>query len=286
MKANIQFRSIVFLLLSVFLMSSTYAQETKKERIRLNAGYVHVIDHEHYLNVKASARVDRQTVEVADAELLVSQELEDGEIELGTVKTNARGTCKFVIEDVSSLKPDEEGVYHLTVSFAGNEQFKRGSKEVSFRMADISAELVTKDSVNYVAARITDKQLDSAIAEVPLTVQVDRLFKPLKIEKDFFMTDDEGAIEVAIPDGIPGVDGKLQLEVVLNENDDYGTVKRILPAQIGTIIEDESTFDQRTMWSPRGKTPIFLLAVTYSFGFVVWGIFVYLFFNLIKIYKS
>lgn len=286
MKATIQFRLIVFLLLSVFLMTGAYAQDTKKERIRLNAGYVHVIDHEHYLNVKASARVNRQTVEVSDAELLVSQELEDGEVELGTLKTNARGMGKFVIEDFGSLKADEEGVYHLTVSFAGNDQFKRGSREVSFRMADISAELVTKDSVNYVAARITDAQLDSAIAEVPLTVQVDRLFKPLKIEKDFFMTDEDGEIEVAIPDGIPGVDGNLQLEVVLNENDDYGTVKRILPAQIGTIIEDESTFDQRTMWSPRGKTPVFLLAVTYSFGFVVWGIFVYLFFNLIKIYKS
>ena len=100
------------------------------------------------------------------------------------------------------------------------------------------------------------------------------------------MTDEDGEIEVAIPYGIPGVDGKLQLEVVLNESDDYGTVKRILEAQIGEPFEDESKFEQRTMWSARGKTPIFLIAVTYSFGFVVWGIFVYLFFNLIKIYKS
>ena len=286
MKTTMQFRSVFILLLSFLLVSGVYGQGDKKERIRLNAAYVHVIDQEHYLNIKASARVNKETVEVADAELVISQELEDEEIELGTAKTNARGTCKFVIEDFGALQADEEGIYHITVSFTGNDDFKRGSKEVTFKAADISAELVTKDSVNYVNARLIDTRLDSAIAEVPLTVQVDRLFRPFKIEKDFFMTDEDGAVEVAIPDGIPGVDGKLQLEVVLNENDDYGTVKRILVAQIGKPIVDESTFDQRTMWSPRGKTPIFLLAVTYSFGFVVWGIFVYLFFNLIRIYKS
>lgn len=286
MKKLMQFRSVLLLLFASFFVSGIYGQSDKKERIRLNAAFVHVIDKEHYLNIKASARVNKETVEVADAELIISQELEDEEIELGTTRTNASGVSKFVIDDFNALQADEEGVYHITVSFTGNDDFKRGSKEVSFKIADITAELVTKDSVNYVSARLTDKQLDSAIAEVPLTVQVDRLFRPLKIEKDFFMTDESGEVEVAIPDGIPGVDGKLQLEVVLNESDDYGTVKRILEAQIGKPIVDESTFDQRTMWSPRGKTPVFLLAVTYSFGFVVWGIFVYLFFNLIRIYKS
>jgi len=285
MKTPMQFRLIIFLAL-LLTFNGLIAQNSEKERIRLNVGYVNVIDQEQYLNIKASARINKETVEVAGIELTVSQELEDGEIELGTTSTNARGMGKFVFADFSRLVADEEGVYTVLVSFAGNDQFKRGSKDVSFKKANIEAELVTKDSVNYINARLLDVQLDSAIAEVPLTVQVDRLFRPLKIEKDFFMTDEDGEVEVAIPDGIPGVEGKLQLEVVLNESDDYGTVKRVLEAQIGKPIVDESTYDQRTMWSPRGKTPIFLLAVTYSFGFVVWGIFVYLFFNLIRIYKS
>lgn len=286
MKTRMQFHSIFFLVFSLLFVSGIQGQSKKKERVRINAAYVHVIDHEHYLNIKASARVNKQTVEVSNAEFIVSQELEDGEVELGKTTTNTRGLSKFIIEDFDALTPDEEGVYNITVSFAGNDDFKRGSKEVSFRKADILAELVTKDSINYVNATLIDVKLDSAIAEVPLTVQVDRLFRPLKIEKDFFMTDDDGNIEVAVPDDIPGVDGILKLEVVLNESDDYGTVKRILKEPIGTLIVDESTFDQRTMWSPRGKTPLFLLTVTLSFGFIVLGIFVYLFFNLVRIYKS
>ena len=92
-----------------------------------------------------------------------------------------------------------------------------------------------------------------------------------------YNTDDDGEIQVPIEDGIPGIEGNLKLEVVLSESDDYGTVIAQLTAPIGTVIVDESTFDQRTMWSPRGKTPIFLLTLTYSFIFIVWGIFIYLF---------
>ena len=266
-----------------------YAQ-TKKNRARINADYVKVIDGESYLNIKASARVDRETVEISNAELTIFKVIEDEgeekEIEIGKAKTNTSGKCKFVIKDFKGLVPDSEGFYHLLVSFGGNDSFKKASKDVSFKNAAIEANWVVKDSVNYVNAKLTDTQLDSTLAEIPLKVRVDRLFRPLNIGEEFYETDENGEIEVAIEEGIPGIDGNLKLEVVLNESDDYGTVIAQLTAPIGTVIVDQSTFDERTMWSPRGKTPIFLLALTYSFIFVVWGIFLYLFINLVRIIKS
>ena len=170
--------------------------------------------------------------------------------------------------------------------FDGNETFKKASREVNFRDATIVTTLVEKDSVNFISAKITDTALDSALAEIDLNVQVERLFRPLKIGEDFYTTDDEGAIEVEIPEGIPGVEGLLNLEVVLKESDDYGTVKTILEAPVGEVIVEESTFEERTMWSPRGKTPVVLLAITYSFIVIVWGIFLYLLINLFRIVKS
>lgn len=279
---------LLFILVSLGLGTvgnDLYAQN-KKNRARINADYVKVIGGEHYLNIKASARIDKQTVEVSHINLSILLELNDEEIEIGKTTTNASGISKFIIEDFGKLQPDSLGVYHLLVSFDGNDSFKKTSKEVSFKNADIEAKWVVKDSVNYVNARLIDTKLDSALADIPLVVRVDRLFRPLKIGEDFYDTDDDGQIEVAVPEGIPGVDGNLKLEVVLSESDDYGTVIAQLIAPIGTVIVDESTFDQRTMWSPRGKTPIFLLTLTYSFIFIVWGIFIYLFINLVRIIKS
>ena len=287
-KYKITYFVSIFLVISLNLIlgSSELNAQTKKNRARINADYVQRIDNEHYLNIKASARIDKKTVEVAHIELSILQELNDEEIEIGKTKTDASGISKFIIEDFSNLQADSSGVYNLVISFAGNDAFKRASREVSFRNADIEAKWIVKDSINYISAKLIDTQLDSALAEMPLSVRVERLFRPLKIGEDYYDTDENGEIEVAVEDGIPGIDGNLKIEVVLNESDDYGTVIAQVNAPIGTVIVDESTFDQRTMWSPRGKTPIFLLALTYSFIFIVWGIFLYLFVNLVRIIKS
>jgi len=277
---------VIIISLNFVLGSSNLFAQTKKAKARINVDYVKVMDGEHYLNIKASARINKKTVVVSDIELSILQEFNDEEIEIGTTSTDASGMGKFIINNFEDLQPDSLGVYDLIVSFAGNELFKKSSKDVSFRNADINVEWIVKDSINYVNAKLIDTQMDSAIAEMPLVVQVERLFRPLVIGEDSYETDENGEIEVAIDDDIPGIDGNLDLEVVLSESDDYGSIIAKLAAPIGTVIVEESTFDQRTMWSPRGKTPIFLLALTYSFVFIVWGIFIYLFFNLIRINKS
>ena len=276
---------MISILFALFLSNEIVAQQ-KKERIRLNADYIKVTGKEHYLDIKASARIDRQTVPVSNIDLTVAMVLNDYEFEIGKTKTNSQGTARFAIDDFSALKPDSTDVYNLIVIFDGNDTFKKASRDVSFRDATIVTELVERDSLNFISAKITDTALDSALAETDLTVQVERLFRPWKIGEDYYTTDEDGNIEVEIPGGIPGVDGVLNLEVVLKESDDYGTVKTVLSAPVGEVIVDESTFDQRTMWSPRGKTPIVLLVVTYSFIIIVWGIFLYLAINLFRIVKS
>lgn len=278
----------LFILVSLGLGTTgndLYAQ-SKKNKARINADYVKIVGGDHYLNIKASARIDKKTVEVSNIDLDILQELNEEEIEIGKTTTNASGLSTFIINDFSKLTPDSSGVYNLIVSFSGNESFKKASRSVSFKNANIEAKWEVKDSVNYVKAILIDTHIDSTVADIPLSVRVDRLFRPLKIGEDSYDTNENGEIQVPIEDGIPGVDGILKLEVVLSESDDYGTVIAKLTAPIGTVIVDESTFDQRTMWSPRGKTPIFLLTLTYSFIFIVWGIFIYLFINLVRIIKS
>ena len=190
------------------------------------------------------------------------------------------------IKELNQLKADSNNVYTINIVFKGNEIYKRASKSISFKDAIIKANLVTKDSVNFVYATLKDKATDSIIEGESLTVQVKRLFRPLKIGEEFNYTDDQGSITVPIENGIPGVDGILTLEVVLKDNDDYGTIKTSFDSTIGIPIKEESTFDERTMWSPRNKTPYFLLIVPNLLTFSMWLIIFYLMFNLYKIGKS
>ena len=278
-------RHFFFFFLSVFLCTSSFAQKAKKDKVRLKANYFKIMNAEVYFDLQASARVDGENVDVSKVELVIFNVVGDEQLELGKATTNMEGKARFTLKDLSSLKPDSTNTYNIEISFDGNESFKGASKSLSFKNANIDAKLVTIDSINYVTATLVNKTTDSVIIGQLLKVQVQRLFKPLLI-KEFNETDENGTVLVSIPEGIPGVDGNIAIEVLLNDSDEFGTIKAIVNAPIGKPIVDESTFDQRTMWSPRSKTPLFLLIFPNLLIFGIWGIIIYLITNLFKITKS
>ncbi|RLD28680.1 MAG: hypothetical protein DRI75_05900 [Bacteroidetes bacterium] len=289
MKNLLNYRFIFLLLVSIFLFSSSFqnlnAQNAKKNKVRLKADYVKIMNEEVYFNIRATSRIGKKNTNVSNIDVTVYNEFDDDKVELGTITTDMKGSSKFVVKDFNSLKADSTNTYNILISFKGNEEFSKASKRITFRNANIEAKLITKDSINYITAKLLDASKDSLISDASLTVQVQRLFQPLFIGDEFNITDEYGTISVPIEKGIPGIDGNLNIEVVLDAHDDFGTVKAIVIAPIGTPIIDESTFDKRTMWSPRNKTPIFLLIFPNLIIFGMWGLIVYLIYNLFKISK-
>ncbi|PCH52199.1 MAG: hypothetical protein COC22_04430 [Flavobacteriaceae bacterium] len=280
--------SIAILGISIFLINfqNLNAQTAKKNKVRLKASYVKIMDGEVYFDFSASSKVKKQHIKLSKIELTISNVLGDEKVTLGKVITNMKGKSRFVLKNINAIKPDSTNTYNIMVFFKGNDDFKKASKSIRFKNATIKAALVTKDSINYITATLIDASTNVPLADVPLNVQVQRLFKPLKIGGDFTSTDENGTIFVPIEKGIPGVDGKLTIEVVLDDSEEFGTVKALVNAPIGTPIVDESTFDQRTLWSPRNKTPIFLLIFPNLLIFGIWGLIIYLITNLFKITKS
>ena len=286
MKNKLNFNTIFLVVLSVFIYTSGFAQKAKKDRVRLKAQYVKIMNGDAYIDIKAGAKVNKENVDVSGIDLLIFNELDEETIKLGKVTTNMQGESKFIIKDFNVLKPDTTNTYNLKITFKGNDAFKKASKTISFKNADLNAKLITKDSINYISATLMERSTDSLISNVSLTVQVQRLFQPFPIGNEFNITDENGTIIVPIEEGIPGIDGVLNIEVVLNESEEYGTLKALIDAPIGTPIVDESTFDQRTMWSPRNKTPLFLLIFPNLLIFGMFSLIIYLFINLFKISKS
>ena len=286
MRNQLNFRTIFLVVLSVFIFSSGFAQKAKKDKVRLKAQYVKIMNGDAYLDIKAGAKVNKENVDVSGIDLLIFNELDEETIKLGKVTTNMQGESKFIIKNFNTLIPDATNTYNLKITFKGNDAFNKASKTISFKNADINAKLITKDSIHYITATLIDRSIDSIVSNIPLKVQVKRLFRPLPIGEDLNFTDKNGTIIVPIEEGIPGVDGKLKIEVVLNDSEEFGTVKAIVNAPVGIPIVEESTFDKRTMWSPRNKTPLFLLIFPNLLTFGIWGIIIYLIINLFKITKS
>ncbi|MCX2720376.1 hypothetical protein [Lentiprolixibacter aurantiacus] len=263
-----------------------YAQNQKKNRLRLRADYVRIMDKDAYLNIKASARIDGKNENVPNIELEVYNEIAGEEKILGNTVTDMNGECTFILKESFNLQADSTNTYNLGVAFKGNDAFRKASRTVNIKEAQIIAEYVTIDSLNYISALLKETATDSVLEGKSLSVQVQRLFRPLRIGEQFNFTDENGTILVPIEEGIPGIDGKLNIEVVLSDSDTYGTLKDVVVADVGTPIEFDTSFDKRNMWSSRDKTPLFLLIFVNAIIFVIWGFFAYLIINLFKISKN
>lgn len=278
--------SLVLLSLLNVLSNSIYSQEAKKNRLRIAVDYVKIMNAEIYFNIKTTARVDKQNVRVSNIELSLHNEFGDERVELGKVLTNMDGERRFTMNGINAIHPDSSGTYTIVVSFEGNDLYKPASESIHFKDAVITAKLISKDSMNYISASLIDADTQKPISDQNLKIQVQRLFRPLGLGEPFNKTDTVGSVLVPIEDNIPGINGNLVLQAVLEDHDQYGTVKAIVHAPIGVPFIPESTFDQRTMWSPRNKTPLFLLIFPNVITLSLWGFIVFLIYNLFKIAKA
>ncbi len=69
MKNKLNFRYIFCLLIGfmliVFGSQKFYAQDAEKNKVRLKADYVKIMDGEVYFNISATSKIDKENVDVA-----------------------------------------------------------------------------------------------------------------------------------------------------------------------------------------------------------------------------
>jgi hypothetical protein len=107
-------------------------------------------------------------------------------------------------------------------------------------------------------------------------------------DKDSYTTDSTGTVSAEFHrDGIPGdKNGLLTLVAKVEDNDTYGNLRVEKSEPWGTDLKLTDTFDQRSLWAARFKTPIWLLLMEYSIFLSVWSVVVYLVIQIRKIIKA
>lgn len=279
---------IICIVIGMFISGSFEGHtQSKKNRARISLDYESNTGHLSYLMITAKFRGSDGFEPAAGMNFDVYQVLErDSLVNLGKTTTQANGIAKFELESISTESANEDGEYFYLVVAKENNAFEDVEKSINFKRAELVAIIEEVGDSNHVVATLTDLKTNSPIIDQPLIVRVQRLFKPLRIGPEVISTDEFGMISVPVDKNLPGLNGNLTIEVVLSESDTYGTMRAIIKEPIGTPIVDTSTFDERTMWSPPGKTPLFLLIFPNLMIIGIWATIVLLLFNLYKINKS
>lgn len=285
MRTDLKQRIAKFVLWTIcmlFIASPLKAED--KYKARLSVDYVSVMNETPFISVNVKYKGEDGYAPATEQKLNVYQQInEDSLAFVGETATDHKGNAEFAL-NVSVNLTDSIDKFEYLIKIEDDPKFKDAKKSLKFSLSTLNAEAIVVDSVNYISATLTDAY-GQAIEGEKLRLELKRLFAPLRIGDSSYETDDDGNVMIELTDTMPGVDGVLTF-VVSMDTKKYGIVKNIFEAPIGKVIVDQSTFDDRTMWSPQNKTPIFLLIFPNLIILGIWFVIGLLVFNLIKIYKS
>lgn len=274
-----------FKIFALVLMFTTAYGQGDKIKARVSVQYNKVMNQESFISISAKYKGEEGIEPAPGLTFHVYQKnLEDSLLHLGQTKTNASGIAKFIL-DKNQQSGSGQSALAFVIKIENDPKFSDSENELTVLNANLSAHLETVDSVNQITATLTDAS-GAPLQGQPLRVQLQRMYAPLLIGEESYETDESGSITVPIEEVMPGLDGMLTFEVVLNESDEYGTVKALVTAPIGTPIVDQSTFDKRTMWSPPSKTPYYLLIFPNLIILGVWVPILMLIINLFRISRA
>lgn len=207
---------------------------------------------------------------------------------IGKMNTNTAGKAKVFIPP--SLKTIWNASSHHTfiaIADEGTEVEQR--QEIEIIKSKISIDTINEDGVRSITAKVLKLEDDNWMParDVEMKIGIKRLGGILTGGEELtYTTDSSGSVTVELnKDSIPGDEkGNLILAAKVEDNEELGNlfVEKTVNWGVPLIVE-KKFFDQRTLWTTRFKTPFWLLGIAYTIIFGVWGTFIYLIFQIVKI---
>ena len=127
------------------------------------------------------------------------------------------------------------------------------------------------------------------VKDIEMKLRIKRMLGNLSVgDAETYTADSTGTASAEFKrDSMPGDQkGNLTLVARVEDNDKYGNlvVEKTVPWGVA-VKQNKNFFDQRTLWSTRFRTPLWLLFMAYSIVIGVWGTIIYLIWQIVKIKK-
>jgi len=207
---------------------------------------------------------------------------------LGKFTTNGEGIAKLVLP-VGAQQIWNSASQHNFKATASGQGFTAAS-ELSITKSKITIDTSSTEeakSITVIVTQLKDKDWMPA-KDVELKIGINRLNSLLPVgDEETYTTDSTGQVTAEFKkDSMPGdMKGNIVLMAKVEDNEFLGNLSVEKAVPWGVYKEHENNFNKRTLWATGNKTPIWLLLMAFSIIAGVWGTFVYLIFQLIKIRK-
>ena len=257
----------------------------------LSISYFLPANHVPYLEVTTKKKIGRKFEPVQNISLNIYFNEAEQKNLLGEVITDTIGKARiglppFFRNTWDSL--DEFKFLAQSDSTAGQEPL---TADITIKKAILTVDTTSVDGARTVIGELKEKNGNVwvPVKDIDMNLSVKRMLGNLSVGDEATYTSDSSGISSAefTRDSIPGDQkGNITLVAKVDDNDTYGTLFAEKTVKWGSAIQPpKDFFAQRTLWSTRFRTPLWLLFVAYSIVIGVWGTIIYLVFQLIKIKK-
>ncbi|MEO8862091.1 MAG: hypothetical protein ABI358_11745 [Ginsengibacter sp.] len=273
-------------------VSTTYAQDTTAvSPVTLSLQYFLPVNNVPYLEVTTKRKVGRKFEAVKKVPVSIYfTDAVAGNL-LGKVVTDSIGKARIGLPPSFKNTWDSLNEFKFLAqsdSSAGQEML---SADITIKKAMLTVDTTSVEGVRTVVGELKEKSGNSwvAVKDIDMQLSIKRMLGNLSVGDEATYTSDSTGLSSAEfkKDSIPGNEkGDITLVAKVDDNDTYGTLVAEKTVNWGSAIRPPvDFFAQRTLWSTRFRTPIWLLVVVYSIVIGVWGTIIYLAFQLIKIKK-
>ena len=274
---------LLMLLASAF---TAFSQTTEKGDLSIAVNYYITNNRVPYLVVKVKTKVDGRFKNVEGIPLKLYLNKDSIGTFIAKVISNERGEASAMIPSSVRKEWNSQSKHTFLANFDGDKKYSPAKGDLTVSPAKILIDAADK---KVTATVLTLKDTSWVpVKGVDVILAVRRLASELNInETPTFTTDSTGKVTGDFKrDSIPGdAKGNITLLAKIVDNDQYGNLVIEKSVPWGAKFIPVSTFNNRTLFATRDKSPIWLLIIVYSIVIGVWGILTMLVLNLLKIKK-
>ncbi|MDR0794083.1 MAG: hypothetical protein LBE82_12320 [Chitinophagaceae bacterium] len=264
------------------------AQDTTKPNLLLNLSYFNSNNQYQYLSAKTKTKIDGKFLPVPNINLsfFISSESETNF--LGKAKSDEKGEAVLFIPPAAKEEWNKSSKQSFIVVSEANKQFDAAKGTADIVKAKIKLDTAEDRKIMVVLLELKDTAW-TPVKGVDMQIAIKKFGGNLNIssETPSYTTDSLGSIAADFKrDSLAGdTKGNLTLVASVDDNDTYGnlTAEKIVPW--GVPVKYVSNFNQRTLFARRGHSPWWLELMAYSVILMVWGVLVFLIFQIRRMKK-
>jgi len=266
----------------------SYAQENYAENYRIRFGLSTKKQPDNSRVLEASFvgthKKDRKDrVPVYNADINFYNVTEEGDLLLGTVKTDQEGTAQLTMPGNQKYITNDEGYINFKAVFDGTDDLDGEESELAVKDILMELNLEVIDSVRTVI--INAFTLDSLNTKIPIEdaaikVAVGGYISNMPIQEG---TIEGGEFQFKFPANIPGdKNGNIDVIASILDNDEFGNV--VQKKNINWGVNKKIEIESNKLWS--SAAPIWMYIVLSILLIGVWANYVYSIINLMNIRKE